>query len=290
MSTTLKKSLLIGIGIFILIVVTIGVVYLVRKPTSVSTLPTPTPISKPTETAVPAPIFAVDAAVCKKSFVVACVSPSPSSSVSPSPSSYVSPYPSPSSTVSPSPSPVLSAALDCVSKKMYFDDTRNRSAFYYLENEITDTTTLTNGQTIVYNIVTRNSGGNSTPDTTVTDSLSSYLTYVDGDSGCTYDSTTRVVTCAIGTLSPNSEAQRSFRVKVAVVGTTSVANTAEVTSTNGQRDSCSVQINAAGQVITTVVTAQPTSLPVAGVFEVTAGTLGIGMLLLVLGGLGLLLI
>jgi uncharacterized repeat protein (TIGR01451 family) len=173
---------------------------------------------------------------------------------------------------------------------MYSDDSRNRAGFYYLEKEITDTTTLQNGTTIVYNVVTKNTGGNSAPDTTITDKLSTNLTYVDGDTGCTYDSTTRVVTCTIGTLSPNSEAQRSFRTKISATGTVSVANTAEVTSTNGQRDSCSVAINAAGQVITTVATPLPTALPVAGVFEVTAGTLGVGLLLLILGGLGLLLI
>lgn len=289
MSTTLKKSLLIGLGIFAFIVVAVGVVYLVRKPATVSTLPTPKP--SPAETAVPAPIFAVDAAVCKTSFIVACASGSPSPSPSSSPS--LSPSPSPSSLVSPSPSPssVASAALDCVSKKMYMDDSRNRSGFYYLEREITDTTTLANGQIIVYNVVTRNAGGNSAPDTTITDRLSTNLTYIDGDSGCVYDTSTRTVTCTIGTLSSNSEAQRSFRARVAATGTVSVANTAEVTSTNGQRDSCSVQVNAAGQVITTTVASQaPEALPQAGVFEVTVGTLGIGLLLLILGGLGLLLI
>ena len=127
------------------------------------------------------------------------------------------------------------------------------------------------------------------PDTTITDKLSENLAYLDGDSGCVYDSTTRIVTCTIGTLSPNSEAQRSFRVKVSVAGTTSVANTAEVLSTNGQRDTCSVRIDATGKVVTTS-TPEPTSLPVAGVFEVTAGTIGASLLLLILGGLGLLLL
>jgi uncharacterized repeat protein (TIGR01451 family) len=177
-----------------------------------------------------------------------------------------------------------------MSKKMYENDSRNRSGFYYLEKEITDTNTLSNGQTIVYNVISKNAGGNSAPETMITDKLSTNLTYVDGDSGCTYDSSTRVVTCTIGTLSPNSEAQRSFRAKVSATGTVSVANTAEVTSTNGQRDSCSIQVNAAGQVITVSPSPIPSALPQAGVFEVTVGTLGVGLLLLILGGLGLLLI
>lgn len=286
MSTTMKKSLLIGLGIFTLIVLIVGVVYLVRKPTTVATLPTPKPVASPVESPVAAPIFVVNqVSACTKSFTVTCVT------TSPSPSPSLSPSPSPSAIVYASPSPSIppSAALKCMSKKMYENDSRNRVGFYYLEKEITDTNTLSNGQMITYNVVTKNAGGNSAPDTTITDRLSSNLTYVDGDSGCTYDASTRVVTCLIGTLSPNSEAQRSFRTTVSVAGTTSVANTAEVTSTNGQRDSCSVVINATGIVVTNP-SPVPTALPQAGIFEVTAGTLGIGMILLMIGGLGLLLI
>lgn len=279
MTTTMKKTLLVSLGIFLTIVLAIGVVYMVRKP-AVTLKPSPTPKASPMESPVTAPVFEVVANnKCETSFVVACVSPSPSSSTE------VSPSPSPTS----SPSTPPSAALKCMAKKMYEDDSRNRAGFYYLEKEITDTNTLSNDQTIVYNVVSKNAGGSTVPDTTITDKLSANLTYVDGDSGCTYDSATRVVTCTIGSLSPNSEAQRSFRAKVNVAGTTSVANTAEVSSTNGQRDTCSVQIDATGKVVSTPTPA-PTSLPVAGVFEVTAGTLGVGLLLLLAGAVGLLLI
>jgi len=265
----MKKTLLISLGIFLTIILAIGVVYMVRKPTVVMT-PPPTPKASPAQSAVVAPIFEVAVAnKCDTSFVVACVSPSPS----------------PSS----SPSTPPSAALKCIAKKMYEDDSRNRAGFYYLEKAITDTNTLSNGQIIVYNVVTKNAGGSTVPDTTITDKLSTNLTYIDGDSGCSYDASTRIVTCTIGSLSPNSEAQRSFRAKVSVTGTTSVANTAEVSSTNGQRDTCSVSIDATGKVVSTA-TPVPTSLPVAGVFEVTAGTIGASLLLLILGGLGLLLL
>ncbi|MBP9670050.1 DUF11 domain-containing protein [Candidatus Woesebacteria bacterium] len=278
MTTTTKKTLLIAIGIFLTIILAIAVVYMVRKPEKIATSPSPKP--SPIASATTAPVFAVTTAdKCSATIIVACGSSSPS----PSPSSSVSPSPS------SSPSTPPSAALKCVAKKMYEDDSRNRAGFYYLEKEITDTNTLSNGQIIIYNVVSKNTGGSSVPDTTITDKLSENLAYLDGDSGCVYDSTTRIVTCTIGTLSPNSEAQRSFRVKVSVAGTTSVANTAEVLSTNGQRDTCSVRIDATGKVVTTS-TPEPTSLPVAGVFEVTAGTIGASLLLLILGGLGLLLL
>jgi len=286
MSTTMKKTLLVALIILVTILGAVGVIYLIRKPASISSLPTPTPT--PTKTLIPeespivAEVFAVGQNSCSTSFVVAC-----GESPSPSPSPSESPSPSPSPSASPSTPP--SAALKCVTKKMYEDDSRNRAGFYYMEKEILDTNTLQNGQTIVYNVVTKNAGGNSVPDTTITDVLASSLTYIDGDSGCLYDATTRTVTCTIGTLSANSEAQRSFRVRVAVAETVSVTNTAEVTSTNGQRDSCSVRIDATGKVVV-AESSVPTALPVAGVFEVTVGTVGVGLLLLILGGLGLLLI
>lgn len=284
MSAQLKKTLLIGLGIFAALILTVGIVYFVRKPATTTVTPPPTPKAAvaPTnlESPVAAPIFVVEQiSACKKTFTVACASLPP----------VLSPSPSASSIASSTPSTPPAASLDCVAKRMYEDDSRNRTGFYYLEREITDANTLTDGQTILYNITTKNSGGNGAPDTTITDVLSSNLTFVDGDSGCTYDATTRTVTCIIGTLSPNSEAQRSFRAKVAVTGSASVANTAEVTSTNGQRDSCSVKIDATGKVVT-VATPAPTALPVAGVFEITAGTIGVGFLFLLAGALGLLLI
>lgn len=277
MTTQLKKSLLIGVSIFATLIVGIVVVYLVRKPTV--TTPTKTATPKPSVVAVTPvtpEIFAVDPgqSACSTTFVVACASV----------------YPSPSSSVSPSPSGLPSAALDCVSKEVYANDSRNRAGFYYLENRIADASTLESGTTIVYNIKVKNNGGVTVPDTKITDTLSSNLTFVDGDSDCTYESSTRVLTCTIGTLAAGAQAQRTFRATINSASNTSVANTAEVYSTNGQRDSCSVQLSTTGKVVTTVASVAPSALPQAGVFEVTAGTLGIGLLLLILGGVGLLLI
>ncbi len=226
----------------------------------------------------------VGVAACSKSFVVACPSSTPSTTPTSSPSNPAS------STPTPSPSTPPSAALDCVAKKAYEDDSRNRAAFYYMEKEIANASTITSGQTILYNIIAKNTGGNSVPDATITDKLSSNLTYIDGDTGCTYDSATRVVTCTIGTLAASSEAQRSFRAKVTAAGNSSIANTAEVSSTNGQRDSCSITMDATGKVVVVEPSPVPTALPVAGVFEVTVGTIGAGILLLLAGALGLLLL
>ncbi len=280
MTSSMKKTLLVSLVIFAVIIAAIGVIYMVRKPTLPTTTATPRPSAVALASPVTAPINVVNpATACSLSFTIPCGSTPPSAPPS-------TPASAPPSTP---PSTPPEASLDCVAKRMYTDDSRNRAGFYYLESPITDASTIQDGQVIVYNVLARNNGGNSAPDTTITDKLSANLTYVDGDSSCSYDSATRIVTCTLGALSGTSEAQRSFRAKVSVAGTTSVANTAEVSSTNGQRDSCSVQVDVTGKVSLPPSSA-PSSLPVAGVFEVTAGTLGIGMLLLIVGALGLLLI
>jgi uncharacterized repeat protein (TIGR01451 family) len=161
---------------------------------------------------------------------------------------------------------------------------------------VADVNNLSDGQTIVFNVVMRNSGGSSVSDVTVTDVLSSNLTYVDSDNGCSYEASSRKVTCTVGALAGGVETSRSIRVRIGVIGTdkTAIQNTAEVFSTNGQRDSCSLRVDASGKVIVppspspVTTTTTTTTLPTAGVFEVTAGTLGAGVLFLILGAVGLL--
>lgn len=298
MMGNIKKTLVIALGVFVVLVVAIGVVYVVRKPTTiVVSSPRPSIVATPAPSAVTAPIMQVEPAdACSLSFVVACVgtptpTPSGSATPTPTPSGSATPTPSgsPTPTPTPTPTPVAGAQLDCVVKRIYEDDGRNRAGFYYFENEILDTNLLQDGQTVVYNVVIRNTGGQAVSDTTITDRLSGNLTYLDGDSDCAYDSTSRIVTCTVGSLGAQSEAQRSFRARISVAGLTAIANTAEVTSTNGQRDSCSVETDATGKVVTPPPEA-PSELPEAGVFAVTTGTLGVGLLFLILGGLGLLLI
>jgi len=285
MTTQLKKTLLIGAGVFVLIAASLGAIYLVRQPSSTRPSPTPTAkvaMSSPSTTPMPVGINEVtpaNAAKCELSFVVACTSSSPSPSPSGTPIVYVS----------PSPSTPASADLDCVSKEVYADDARNRAGFYYLESRIAEASSLASGTTIVYSIIAKNHGGSSVPDTKITDTLSSNLTFVDADSDCTYDSGTRTVTCTIGTLAAGAQAQRSIRARINVSSNTSIANTAEVFSSNGQRNSCSVQLDATGKVVVPP-SPVPTSLPQAGVFEVTAGTIGVGVVFLILGALGLLLL
>lgn len=240
----------------------------------------PSPTSKPTSMASPttAPVFEVTPAdACSMDVVVSCGSSTPSSS--------------PSSIPSASPSTPPSAELDCVAKEVYADDTRNKAGFYYLENRIADASTLTSGTVVTYNVIAKNNGQVGTPETKITDVLSTNLTFMDSDTDCSYEAASRTLTCTLGTLAGGAQTQRTFRAKIETAGSTAIANTAEVFSSNGQRDSCAVQLNATGQVVSsTPASSAPTALPQAGVFEVTAGTMGVGLLFLILGGLGLLLL
>lgn len=195
----------------------------------------------------------------------------------------------PSSEPSPSPSDVPTAELDCVVKRVYEDEANNTSGVYYLNNEVVDTNTLSNGEVVVYNVVAANHGSASIESVQIIDTLSSNLTYMDASDGCSYDSITRVVTCEVGTLPGDTETSKSIRVQVSVAGNDSINNTAEVVGDNGQQDSCSITVSATGE-IEQPPSPTPTSLPEAGIMEVTTSTLSVGILLLVVGTLGLLLI
>lgn len=279
-------------GLFVTIVVSLLTVYWVRRPTP-KTVTVASPKPTTTASAVPVPILEVGQAKCSTTFVVACgsASPSPSGSVFPSPSTSASPLPSTSGVPSPSPSTPPEASLDCVTKEVYENDSRNRAGFYYLEKRIADASTLVSGTTVTYNVIAKNNGGASASDVQISDTLSTNLNFVDSDADCNYESSTRTLTCTLGSLSAGSQTQRSFRATLVANSTTSIANTAEVFSSNGQRDACSVQLDATGKVVTPTPTAEaPAELPQAGVFEVTVGTVGVGLVLLILGLVGLLLI
>lgn len=316
------KALLIGLSIFLLIIVGVLIVYTVNKP---APAPSPTPIATPKPTPAPVEVLQVDStASCSLSFTVAgetvvpacnevcntttllcddnlecliadgeteglCRHPDYLQEADCQPPTSASPSISPSPSPSPSPSDSPTAELSCVVKRVYEDDTRNTAGTYYLNSEITDTNTLSNGQTIVYNIVIANTGDGEVPATTIDDTLSSNLTYLDASSGCNYDSTSRKVSCAVGTVPGNTETSKSIRVQVVTAGTSSINNKADVYSTNGQRDICEITVSTTGEIVQPP-SPIPTALPEAGVMEVTTGTIGVGIIFLLLGALGLLLI
>lgn len=152
------------------------------------------------------------------------------------------------------------SVLTCEQKTAYKDDGRNTAGNYYLtaENRLTATDPLTAGQTIVYAISYKNTGSASVASSTITDILDSKLTFVDSDSGCSYSSVNRTVTCAIGEVVAGANSQVAIRAKVngdATPGT--ISNTATVTGSNN----CTVAL--AIPTVTATATATVTPAPAA---------------------------
>jgi len=307
------KTLLIGLSVFLVVLVGVLVVYLVQKPTKKTVVPSPTPVAQVSPKPEVPVIAETGEAACSLSFTVTedveqpvcnetcndttllcpsnleCIGGLCRNPACEDEADCVCSSSTPSVSPSASPSSPPGAELECVIKRAYENDSRNTAGTYYLNNEIIDTNTITNGQVIVYNIVMANRGGVDLSDTSVTDVLSTNLTYMDGSTGCSYDSATRKVTCDVGALPGNTEATVSIRAQVAVAGTSSINNTAEVFSTNGQRDTCAITVSATGEIVQSP-SPIPSALPEAGVMEVTTTTLGLGVLLLLTGALGLLLL
>lgn len=201
--------------------------------------------------------------------------------------------------------PTGGAEISCRAKKIYEDDTRNTSGFYYLESELLSTGSVDVGDEIVYNVAVANDGDQAASDVLITDTLPSSVTYVDSDSECSHDASTGIVSCDLGALAVGGEDSSSIRVTVASSG--SISNTANISSTNGQTDTCSITIDADGSTTptpsptptptpatsstptpTTSASSAPSELPEAGIMTFTTGTIGAGVLLLLLGVLGLL--
>ncbi|GEM_PF-3618850 len=289
MTQQFKKTIVVSLVIFGVIAAVILVFFQVKKQTEV--LPSPTP--RPTQSVDASPatpgVFEVGSQdACVTTFTVTT-----QTSASPSPS--LSPSPSPSLSPSPSPSAPPGAELDCVVKRAYKDETTNTAGNYSLSREIVDTNTVLVGDRIVFNIVAGNHGGLAASDVvTVTDTLGTAVEFVDSESSCSYTASNRKVSCTLGAIAGGAEKAVSFRVSVVSAGSKAVANTATVSSTNGQTDSCTIAISSTGIVQSPTPNPSPSSppeeLPTAGIMSFTTGTIGAGILLLLLGALGLLML
>lgn len=103
-----------------------------------------------------------------------------------------------------------------VSKRAYWNESANVAGNYELKTEID---TVAKDQTFVYSIMIENIGDITAPIAVVSDTLSgenqNILTFVDGDTGCTYSASDKKITCTGITLAAGATAKRSFRMKVA---------------------------------------------------------------------------
>jgi len=118
-----------------------------------------------------------------------------------------------------------------IAKDAYADKSTNTTTTYTLDSPIT---TVDSGDSFIYSFYVVNTGS-STTSATITDTLTGNnldkLTYVDDQYGCTYDSTSRVVTCPITNVAPSKTGGAAFKVTVAsdTADATVITNTATLT-------------------------------------------------------------
>ncbi len=273
-----KKTIVLVGGIVLMLAIVGSVFWLIQKQNrkEIASKPSPTPVKTPTPSPQTPGVFEVAPQQnnCTTDFVVEEPSPTPSESPSPTPSPSAPPAPK----------------LSCVVKRVYQDESDNSPGFYYLRREILDTATVEVGENIVFNVVVRNDGGGELTGVMINDKLSTAVEFEDADGGCSYKSTTRELSCEVGSLSEGMEGAKSFRVKVLSAGRDAIANTAEVTSEDGQSASCSIVLDSEGKVVPppspSPVAAAPSALPNAGIMEITTRRMGWGVGLILLGLLG----
>jgi uncharacterized repeat protein (TIGR01451 family) len=85
------------------------------------------------------------------------------------------------------------------------------------------------GGRVTFSVTTRNAGPSSAGSVVLTDTLNSKLTFVSASSGCTYASSTRRVTCQLGTLASGASATTSLTASYKGKG--NADNTVSVTTT-----------------------------------------------------------
>lgn len=150
------------------------------------------------------------------------------------------------------------AAIVCSSKTAYKDVSTNSAGTYDISdaNLLPNNATVTPGQKIVF--VVNIQPASVTKSITVTDVLPDYFTYLDGDTGCTYASANKTVTCTLAGTGAGGT-QRAFRVTVAADATGTLTNTANVQGQGDTLSTCSTSL--AVQVATASPTSSPTASP-----------------------------
>lgn len=122
-----------------------------------------------------------------------------------------------------------------VSQKTYKNEAGNTPGNYQYLNEIN---TVSRNQTFVYDMIIENKGEveatNLTISNTLNDQNQGQLTFMDVNSGCTYSSAQRKVTCSGKTVAAGQKIAFAFRVKVSntAVNGEKISNTVVLTGTN----------------------------------------------------------
>lgn len=126
-----------------------------------------------------------------------------------------------------------------VKLRTYQDDSRNKEGVYYTDKEITK---VSRGQIIVYGIEVKNSGQGGAKNIVISDTLTGQnqdlLTFVDSESKCKFNFTTKKLTCEIDKIPYNSGENIKFRVRVSQTATNGkvIRNSSRVSYTGGSKE------------------------------------------------------
>lgn len=159
-------------------------------------------------------------------------------------------------TEAPAPAP----GLTCTSKIAWQDDAKNLPSNYYLTTRITPGSNVTLGQKFVYSLGYKNTGNAVINSASFTDTLPSQVSFLDADKGCTYNSGTKTVTCALGNVAVGAVSQKAVRVQVsssAAAG--SFTNKAVLQASSVANSDCQISLNI--QSSETTPTPTPTPAP-----------------------------
>ena len=126
-----------------------------------------------------------------------------------------------------------------VSINTYEDDTRNREGVYYTDKDLTK---VSRGQIIVYGIEVKNKGEGGAKNVVISDTLTGQnqdlLTFVDSESKCKFNFTTKKLTCEVGNIPYKGAENVKFRVRVSQTATNGkvMRNIAKVSYTGGTKE------------------------------------------------------
>ena len=102
-----------------------------------------------------------------------------------------------------------------VATKTYADDSRNKEGVYYTDKEITK---ISRGQVMVYTMEIKNKGEGGARNVVITDTLTgqnqNLLSFVDSESKCSFNFTSKKLTCKIDSIPYRGAEKLKFRVRV----------------------------------------------------------------------------
>ncbi len=123
--------------------------------------------------------------------------------------------------------------------RTYQDDQRNKEGVYFTDKEITK---VSRGQIIVYAIEVKNRGEGAAKKVVISDALvgqnQELLTFVDSESKCKFNFTTKKLTCEIDKIPHNSAENIKFRVRVSQTALNGkvIRNSAKASYSGGSKE------------------------------------------------------